>query len=159
MADVSSFNPFGPSSDSGNNPGARQGPPPGNPFGPSSGMPGPPPGPSGAPPSPTPGQAFTVAGPPSGLLFAAGAIALIGLGAGIAGVIERNWISAIGWALAGPVAIVVLGLFMAADTKRQAEPVYARPGWLSAVYGIVAALIVIGIVVASVGIALWIGHL
>lgn len=155
MADVSSFNPFGPSSDSGNHPGARPGPPSGSPFGPPSSVPGP----SANQPNPTPGRAFDVAGPPSGLLFAAGASALVGLGAAIAGVIERNWISVIGWAFAGPVAIIVLGLFVAADTKRQAEPVYARPGWLSVVYGIVAALIVTGIVVASVGVALWIGHI
>lgn len=156
MSDVSSFNPFGPSGDSGN--------PPGSPYGPPTGGPPPPghptgPGPLGPPPSSTPGQSFTVVGPPSGLLFTAGALALVGLAVAVVGAVGASWVSLVGWAIAGPVAIVVLGLYLAADTKRQTAPVYTRPGWVRVVYGLVAAVIVVAIVVGSVGIALWIGHL
>ncbi|MFW0788987.1 hypothetical protein [Gordonia sp. CPCC 205333] len=56
------------------------------------------------------------------MLFGATGIALVGLVAAIVGAITQDWISLIGWGLAGPLAIVVLGLFVAADTKRQAEP-------------------------------------
>lgn len=144
MSGVSSFNPFGPSSDPGNPPRSPYGPPGSTPLGP--------------PPS-TPGQSFTVVGPPVGLLFAAGALAVIGLAAAVVGAVAQTWVALIGWTIAGPVAIVVLGLYLAADTNRQTAPVYTRPNWVRVVYGLVAAVIVVAIVVASVGMALWIGHL
>ncbi|GAB19898.1 hypothetical protein GOEFS_096_00750 [Gordonia effusa NBRC 100432] len=133
---MSSGNPFGQSSSSG--------PPFGSPLGPSSGA---------------PGQPFAVARPPSGLLIAAAGVALVGLVIAIVGVFREDAVALVGWALAGPLAIILLGFFVAADTRRQAEPVYTRPGWVGLVYAIAAVLIVAGIVVASVGVALWIGRL
>lgn len=114
-----------------------------------------------APGSPTPlsGSAapLSIAKPPVGLLAAGAVIAVVGLV--LAVVFWANPIALVGWALAGPVAIGVMALYVARDTALRAEPVYLRPDWLSMAYAAVAAVAVIGVVVSSVSIALWAGHL
>lgn len=100
---------------------------------------------------------LTIAKPPAGLLAVGAAIALTG--AALAGICWASGIALIGWALAGPVAIGVLALYVARDTARQVAPVYLRPEWLTMAYAAVAALAVVGIVVSSLSVAFWVGRL
>lgn len=102
-------------------------------------------------------EPLAVSQPPTPLLAVAGAIAVAGLV--VAAVGWQSWLAIIGWALAGPLAIGVMGAFIASDTRRRAEPVYVRPDWLNAIYAAVAILSGIGIIVASVSFALWAGRL
>lgn len=98
-----------------------------------------------------------VAGPPAGLLIAAGVVALAGLGVGIIG--GSGWLSIVGWALSGPIAIGILAAFTLSDTKRRSAPIYTSPGWTALAYGIVIAISVIGIVFGALGFAFWVGRL
>lgn len=97
-----------------------------------------------------------VAQPPTPLLFVAGVIALGGLVAAVVG--WQNWVALFGWALAGPVAIGVMGAFVGIDTRRRAEPIYVRPGWIGGAYATVALISGIGIIVGAIGFALWMGR-
>jgi hypothetical protein len=135
-----------------------------NPFQTGGSAPGPPhPGPPGSAPPPGPSSfestdtPLTVAQPPLPLLIAAGVAALVGIVAGA--IFWSDPIALIGWALAGPVAIFLMGAFVRGDTYRRAEPVYVRPTWIGAAYAIVAVASVAGIVVGAVGFALWLGRL
>lgn len=108
------------------------------------------------PGTPGPAAPLVVAQPPTALLAAAGVAALAGLIT--AGIGWQAWYSLIGWALAGPIAIGLLGAFIGVDTRRRAEPVYVRPDWMGAAYAAVVAVAVIGIIVGSVSFALWMGR-
>ena len=107
-------------------------------------------------PSPAGGQ-LTIVKPPTALLAVAAGVAVIG--AVLAAVGWGSWIAGVGWVLAGPVAIGVMALYVAADTKRRAEPVYLRPEWLTMAYAAVAVLAVAGIVVSALSVAFWVGRL
>ncbi len=97
-----------------------------------------------------------MAGPPVGLLGVVAAVAAVGAAVGAFG--WGSWLATVGWALAGPVAIGLVGLYTATDTARQTAPVYLRPGWLRALYAVVVLLIVVGVTVGALGIAFWIGR-
>jgi hypothetical protein len=86
------------------------------------------------------------------------ASAMAAIGAVVGAVFWGQWISAIGWLLAGPIAIGVLALFMSRDTLRRSAPVYLRPNWITAVYSVVMLLIAIGVVVSAFGFAIWVGR-
>jgi hypothetical protein len=143
-----------------------------NPFDTSGAMPQPPQSPSSAPPPTVPASfpssfpssapaaletPLTPAGPPVPLLVAAGILGIVGIV--VAAIGWDSWIAGIGWALAGPIAIGVMGAFIKGDTDRRAEPVYTRPTWIGAAYAAVAAASTIGILVGAVGVALWVGRL
>lgn len=100
---------------------------------------------------------LAIAKPPTPVLAVGAAVVVVG--AVLAAVCWASWIALIGWALAGPVAIGVLAFYVARDTARRAEPIYLRPDWLTMAYAAVASLAVIGIVVSSLSVALWVGRL
>lgn len=113
----------------------------------------------GTTPPATPGasdDALTVAKPPTVLLIAAGVLAAVGLV--VAAITFGSWIAIIGWSLAGPLAIGVMGAFVRQDTDRRAEPVYVRPHWIAAAYAAVIVLTVAGILVGALGFAFWMGR-
>lgn len=151
-------NPFGPpASGGGGGAGSSYGPPPSRSGG-SAGQPGQAgfgPASGGGLPTQT-GPSLNPVGPPTALLVIAGALAI--LGTAIAVVFWGQWPSVIGWVLAGPIAIVMTGLFVTRDTQRRAEPLYLRPGWVSAAYTAVMALVVIGVIVGATAFAFWVGR-
>lgn len=104
-----------------------------------------------------PAESLEPVGPPTGILIAAAVISLLGIVVGV--VLWGDQYSIAGWFLSGPVAIAVLSLFASRDTARRAAPVYLRPGWLSSAYAVVIVLIVVGVILGSVSVATWIGHL
>lgn len=131
-----------------------------NPF--QSGMPGPQPagntGPTPLGPRTSGAEAapLQIARPPTVLLSAAGAIAAAGLAVAVIG--WQSWLALIGWALAGPLAIGVMGAFLGSDTRRRAEPIYVRPDWITIAYAAVAVLSAVGIIVGAIGFAIWMGR-
>ncbi|MFT4126565.1 MAG: hypothetical protein QM662_10075, partial [Gordonia sp. (in: high G+C Gram-positive bacteria)] len=134
----------------GDPPGAPQTVGGGSPFGPPGGSPLP----GGAPPASAGVPATT--GPPTALLAGAAVCAIGGIVLGA--VFWERWIAGIGWFLAGPVAIGVLGLFNATDTARRSAPIYLRPSWVRAVTVVVTLLIVAGVLVTAVSFAFWVGR-
>ena len=171
MLTVSSMNPLGPGptgSGAPQQPGPQAGGPFGgpaqNPFG--GPAPGPgqaprganQPGPFGAPgaPSGSSGESLEPVGPPLGILAAAALLAVAGIVVGA--VFWGASLSSLGWLLAGPLAIGVLALFTARDTARRTAAVYLRPDWITMAYAVVIVLIAAGVIVGSVGFAMWIGH-
>ncbi|MFG1929940.1 hypothetical protein ACGFK1_04705 [Mycobacterium sp. NPDC048908] len=114
-------------------------------------------GPPFSPPPSSAGDPLTVVSPPTALLAVAAGVAAIGVV--LAAVGWGGPIAVIGWALAGPVAIGVMALYLATDTKRRAEPVYLRPEWLTMAYAAVAVLAVAGIVASALSVAFWVGRL
>lgn len=140
-------------------PGAPFAPPSGSPFGgPVSGSHAP--GGQGFPASPatTPAapESLEPVGPPLGILVAAGVVAALGIVLGA--VFYGGALSAVGWFLSGPVAIGILALFVSRDTARRAAPVYLRPGWVGAGYVGVLVLVAVGVILGSIGFAMWMGH-
>lgn len=136
-------NPFGPGASTG-------GPGDSSPFGSSSSFP------AGLPGSVSPAP-LTPVGPPTVLLWTAGAIAVVGIVIGALG--WGHWLSVIGWALAGPVAIGVAALFSAKDTERRTAPLYLRPDSISVIYAAVMVLVAAGVIVGALGFAMWVGRL
>lgn len=124
-----------------------------SPFGPAAGGGG---LPGGAPITPSTPSSTAPAGPPTVLLIVAGVIAAVGIVVGA--VFWGNWIAGIGWLLAGPVAIGVVAVFIAKDTARRAEPIYLRPGWITAAYAVVMVLVAAGVIVGALGFAFWMGR-
>lgn len=96
-------------------------------------------------------------GPPLVILIAAGVVALAGIAIGA--VFFSDALAIIGWALAGPIAIGLMGAFVRGDTDRRAEPGYLRPTWVGTAYALVALASFAGIAVGAVGFALWVGRL
>lgn len=113
-------------------------------------------GPAGA--SSLGGDTLTIAGPPTGILASAAGLAAVGVGVAVTGLVLGSWIAILGWALAGPLAIAVMGLFIKADTERRAEPVYMRPDWMGIAYAVVVGLSVIGVLVGAWGFANVVGR-
>jgi len=60
------------------------------------------------------------------------------------------------WALAGPVAVVVLGQFITRDQAARARPTYLGASWVKAAPLVVGALIVVGIGLTAFGIGRWV---
>ncbi|NDK90757.1 hypothetical protein GYA93_14370 [Gordonia desulfuricans] len=123
-----------------------------SPFGPGSTAPAP----TGGPAVPGGSTSTAPAGPPTLLIALTGLVAAIGIALGA--VFWGQWIAGIGWLLAGPVAICILAMFISTDTSRRAQPIYLRPGWMSAAYTAVMILIVAGVIVGALGFAFWVGR-
>lgn len=159
-------NPFGPGPGAPrlNGPGSPTGPGPSSPYGGGSPSgPGTSPfGPAGGATAPggasiaPPSASSTPAGPPTPVLAGAAVAAAAGIVVGT--VCWGSWIAGIGWLLAGPIAIGVVAVFIATDTARRAQPIYLRPGWITAAYAIVMTLIVCGVIVGALGFAFWMGR-
>jgi hypothetical protein len=100
-------------------------------------------------------------GPPLVYFGAAAGLAIVGAIVGGLGALGGPTIAtgALGWLLAGPVAIGALALFNRVDTRRRTEAIYAAPTWISTVYWVVLALCLIGIAIGAWQIALWAGSL
>lgn len=62
----------------------------------------------------------------------------------------------IGWALAGIVTFILLGLHTAKDTKRRAESFYVGTQSQQTLYRVSAGLACLGVIITAVEIALWI---
>lgn len=96
-------------------------------------------------------------GPPLVSLIIAGVVAVAGIT--VSAVFFADALAIVGWALSGPIAIVIMGAFVRGDTDRRAEPGYLRPTWMGAAYALVAVASIAGIIVGAVGFALWMGRL
>ncbi len=113
------------------------------------------------PPAPSPEQPLTALGPPMVYLMVAAALGVVGsvvAALSIFRVIPPGS-AAIGWSLAGPLAIGVIGSFLAQDTKRRAAPLYVAPASINVAMWITGAAAMIGTIVGSLGMAMWVGHL
>ncbi len=104
-------------------------------------------------------RTLAVAGPPAVYLWIAAGLALAGIVAtALIFVLDRPWLSVVSWALAGPLAIGMIGYFLAEDTKCRAAPLYVEPTWLKTATWAVGTAAAIGTVVGSLGVADWLGH-
>ena len=114
--------------------------------------------PTFAPAGSTGGSAgLAVAGPPLSWLAISAAAALVGLVlAATLGAVPP--LAVLSWLLAGPVAIGALAVYIGADTRRRAGPIYVAPNWLTAGYYACLAVCLIGVVVSAIRIALWVGR-
>lgn len=83
-------------------------------------------------------------------------VAIIGIALGVFG--WDNWLSVVGWVLAGPIAIGVMAFFVQTDTKKRAAATYVAPPNMSFFYVGATAAAVIGILVSAAGAAYWVGH-
>lgn len=96
-------------------------------------------------------------GPPLVTLIVAGVVAVVGTA--VSALFFGDVLAIVGWALAGPIAISLMGAFVRADTDRRAESGYLRPTWIGAAYALVAVASIAGIIVGAVGFAMWMGRL
>lgn len=132
----------------------------GNPYAP---QPGPnpyqPPGSSPFHEAQQPTSSMTFTGPPTGLLVAAAVVAVLGLAVGIVSLFLIAPLSALGWVLAGPVAIGLMALYLARDTARRSAAIYVRPDWVKAAYAGVVVLFVIAVLVTAYAVADWVGRM
>jgi hypothetical protein len=102
-------------------------------------------------------QDLAVGRPPLGLFGLA--IVLAVAGALIAGVWGGAFVAAaVGWSLAGPVAIGVLAFYTLVDTRRRTDAVYSAPSWTGAAYWVVVAACLSGIAIGAWHLALWAGR-
>lgn len=101
---------------------------------------------------------LTVGTPPVLWLVAAVVVALAG--AGLAALVVRSGpATLLPWVLAGPVGIVLLGVYSIVDTRRRASSIYAAAGWVGPFYVAAVVVILAAVVVTAVNIAQWVGHL
>ena len=102
-------------------------------------------------------QGISVARPPLNLFVLA--IALAAAGVLIAGIWGNTLIdAALGWLLAGPVAIGVLAIYTLVDTRRRTDAVYSAPSWTGSAYWVVIAVCLAGIAIGAWHLALWAGR-
>ena len=116
---------------------------------------------SGVFPPGTPGteRTLAVAGPPTVYLWVAAGLALVGIVAtALILVFDKPWLSVAGWALAGPLALGLIGHIMAEDTRSRAAPLYVEQTWLKTAMWATAAAAAIGTVAGSLGVAFWAGR-
>ncbi|MGW6694916.1 hypothetical protein ACWF62_14210 [Rhodococcus sp. NPDC054953] len=99
--------------------------------------------------------------PPVKWLVAAGVAAVVGAGTGVGAVIAGGptIVAFLGWLLAGPAAVLLLGGFTTRDTAQRALPSYTEKAAAKWCYGIVAAVALVGIVLGAWSIADWAGRL
>lgn len=160
-ASPSNGSPFGGSPFGTGTPGTTGGPAASGPAG----MPTAP-GTPGAPGTPTATPTVVSTSPttgPSGILWSATAAAVIGLVLGIVAFFSGSatdgiyhTLAIIGWAFAGIVTFIALGLYTGQDTKRRAESFYVADGSQAVRYRVTAGVAVVGVLVTAVEIALWI---
>jgi hypothetical protein len=103
-------------------------------------------------------DSLRLAGPPLSLLGLAVVLAVTG--ASLAGVWGGGAVitTAIGWSLAGPVAIGVLAFYTLVDTRRRTEAVYSAPNWAATAYWAVVLVCMAGITISAWYLALWAGR-
>ena len=95
---------------------------------------------------------------PVGWLFAAIGLALAcGIAASILGSIPAVAIAC--WALAGPVVICLLAVYLMKDVRLRTHLTYSPPLWGPMVYGIGLVVTFIAVMIASLQIAFWVGRL
>lgn len=99
---------------------------------------------------------LTVAGPPMHLLFIVLGCAVLGV---IIAVLPWGFTGIIGWLIAGPVAILMLGNFTTTDVRRRAAGMYASRQAATVLYWVAAIVTLIAVVVTAILTALWVGHL
>ncbi|WP_169585760.1 hypothetical protein [Antrihabitans stalactiti] len=97
-----------------------------------------------------------IAGPPVLWAGIAGAAALIGLALALLGS-SAFGIAVAGWVIAGPVAIGLLAVYTAFDTKQQTKPFYSQPAWTAYCYWVTLAVALAGVIVGALRIAYWAG--
>lgn len=107
------------------------------------------------------GGALEVSKPPAGPLAIAGALAVVGIAVSIFGILThtQRYLTLVGWLMAAPMAIGVLGLFIIRDNDRSAQAIYIKPAWLTPSYWSVVGLSVVGTAIGAFGVATWLGHL
>lgn len=95
---------------------------------------------------------------PTGWLFAAIGLALAsGIVASILGGLPV--VAIICWALAGPVVIGLLAVYLMKDVKARAHLTYSPPTWGPALYGVGLVVTFIAVIIASLQIAFWVGRM
>ncbi|WP_293876700.1 hypothetical protein [uncultured Brevibacterium sp.] len=99
---------------------------------------------------------LTVAGPPMHILFIVLGCAVLGI---IIAVLPWGFTGIIGWLIAGPVAILMLGNFTTTDVRRRAGGMYASRPAATTLYWVAAILTLIAVIVTAILTALWVGHL
>ncbi|GAB08674.1 hypothetical protein GOARA_015_00120 [Gordonia araii NBRC 100433] len=100
---------------------------------------------------------LAVSSPPNGILIAAAVCAVVG---GIVGAIGwGRWWSLLGWVFAGPIAIWLISRFVAVDTARKTETVYARPASTGVLWIVAISAVVLAIAVTALAVGFWIGRL
>lgn len=108
--------------------------------------------------APGPDRGLVVARPPLTLFGFAFALAAVGVA--IAGVWGGAVVpAAVGWFLAGQIAIGLLGVYTLVDTWRRADAVYSAPRWTGTAYWAVVVVSMAGIAFGAVHLALWAGRL
>lgn len=105
--------------------------------------------------------ALTTAGPPLVWFAVALALGIAGIALAAASALSGPMIAAaaMGWLLAGPLAIGALAVFSRVDTRRRTEAIYSAPTWTSRLYWMVLTVCLLGIAVGAWQIALWAGTL
>jgi hypothetical protein len=100
---------------------------------------------------------LAVAHPPLALFILAAGLAAVGI---VTAAVWGAWLAAaaVGWLLAGPIAIGVLAYYTRVDTRRRSDAVYSAPAWTASLYRAVVALCLIGISVGAWHLALWAGQ-
>lgn len=99
---------------------------------------------------------LTVAGPPMHILFIVLGCAALGI---IIALLPWGFTGIIGWLIAGPVAILMLGNFTTTDVRRRAGGMYASRPAATTLYWLAAILTLIAVIVTAILTALWVGHL
>lgn len=99
---------------------------------------------------------LTVAGPPMHILFIVLGCAALGI---IIAVLPWGFTGIIGWLIAGPVAILMLGNFTTTDVRRRAAGMYASRSAATTLYWMAAILTLIAVIVTAILTALWVGRL
>lgn len=119
--------------------------------------------PQPAPAAPTGGALVATSGP---WIFLIAALVTAVLGTGLGGIAwltstatESGWLALAvsGWALAGIITFILLGLHVSADTKRQTASLYISNSTQTLLYRVALGLGVIGVLITAVEIALWFG--
>ncbi|WP_349826641.1 hypothetical protein [Brevibacterium litoralis] len=154
----------GPQGPNGWNPagsGAPSGP--GGPAAPGGRQPGPggfrpggaPTGPPAPDVAPT-GATTAVAYPPLVFLWVLLGCSVLG---GLLAWILNGPLTLIGWLVAGPAAVAVLGIYHRTDIARRSRPLYARTGSADLLYWAGLVVCGLGVLASAVAVALWIGRI
>jgi len=112
----------------------------------------------GGPASASSTPSLSTARPPFGMLLLAVGTSLLAIIASLL-IGQGSALTLVGWLLAGPLAFGLLATFSAKDAKARAMPVYVEPTWASAAYWSAVVVTFVGVVLAAVHVASWVGHL
>ncbi|MYM20134.1 hypothetical protein GSY69_09180 [Brevibacterium sp. 5221] len=109
-----------------------------------------------------PAADLQVSKPPTAILFGVLGAAVLGVAIAVfLGTVAVGWGPAtiLGWLLAGPVAIVLLGVFASVDTRRRAEALYAVDPTARLLYGVCAVVCAAAVITTAILAAVWVGRL